>query len=61
MITMLEMAEAILKTWRHEDPVSPDVCSHCDQFEQAPLWNLTHSPDCIVLKCEHLKKLAEKR
>jgi hypothetical protein len=59
MITMREMAEAILKTYRHTDPVSRDVCSHCNQFEEASLWVIAHSPDCIVLKCEHLKKMQE--
>jgi hypothetical protein len=61
MTIMLEMAEAILKTYRHADTVSRYVCLHCDceQAGQAPLWIITHSPDCIVLKCKHLKKVQE--
>jgi len=59
MITMLEMAEAILKTWKVDGGHRPDFCSHCEAVEQAPLWVITHSPDCIVLKCEHLKKMQE--
>lgn len=58
MISVLEMAEAILKTWKIDGGHGPDYCSHCNQLEQAPLWNLTHSQDCIVLKCEHLKKMS---
>lgn len=62
MITMLEMAEAILKTYRQDGSFGQGVgasCQHCKAMEEAPLWVITHSPDCIVLKCEHLKKMCE--
>lgn len=59
MISTLEMAEAILKTRKTDGGHGPDFCSHCEAMEQAPLWVITHSPDCIVLKCKHLKKMAE--